>query len=165
MRQFGLNRVFSRLWGKDQGGDYNLDGVSKCILVVDDSPTAILILKKILEESGYTILVARDALSAIDIAKKKHPDLVLMDILMPGMNGFEATRILTKEPITSDIPVVIVSGTNQPSDKVWGAKLGAKGFLTKPVNKKALLNIISLIFTTQNLNAAVAEVKHQNPPI
>ncbi|HEX20360.1 MAG TPA: response regulator, partial [Acidiferrobacteraceae bacterium] len=69
------------------------------------------------------------------------------------------------EPMTSDIPVVIVSGTNQPSDKVWGTKLGAKGFLTKPVNKKALLNIISLIFTTQNLNAAVAEVKHQNPPI
>jgi twitching motility two-component system response regulator PilH len=165
MRQFGLNRVFSRLWGKDQDGDYNLDGVSKCILVVDDSPTAILILKKILEESGYTILVARDALSAIDIAKKKTPDLILMDIVMPGMNGFEATRVLTKEPMTSDIPVVIVSGTNQPSDKVWGTKLGAKGFLTKPVNKKALLNIISLIFTTQNLNAAVAEVKHQNPPI
>ncbi|GMQ90724.1 MAG: hypothetical protein BMS9Abin11_0028 [Gammaproteobacteria bacterium] len=165
MRQFGLNKVFSRLWGKDQGGDYNLDGVSKCILVVDDSPTAILILKKILEESDYTILVARDALSAIDIAKKKNPDLILMDIVMPGMNGFEATRVLTKEPITSDIPVVIVSGTNQPSDKVWGAKLGAKGFLTKPVNKKALLNIISLIFTTQNLNAAVAEATQQNPPV
>lgn len=164
MRRFGLNKVFSRLWNKDQGGDYNLDGVSKCILVVDDSPTAILLLKKILEESGYTILVARDAVSAIDIAKKEHPDLILMDIVMPGMNGFEATRTLTKEPMTSDIPVVIVSGTNQPSDKVWGAKLGAKGFLAKPVKKKSLLNIINLIFTTQNLNAAVAEVTQQHPP-
>lgn len=164
MRQFGLNKVFSRLWGKDRGGDYNLDGVNKRILVVDDSPTAILILKKILEESGYIILVAKDALSAIEIAKKKHPDLILMDIVMPGMNGFEATRVLTKEPMTSDIPVVIVSGTNQPSDKVWGAKLGAKGFLVKPVNKKALLNIISLIFTTQNLKAAVAEATQQIPP-
>ena len=164
MRQFGLNKVFSRLWKKDQGSDYNLDGTSKVILVVDDSPTAILLLKNIMEESGYTILVARDAVSAIDIAKKEHPDLILMDIVMPGMNGFEATRTLTKEPRTADIPVVIVSGTNQPSDKIWGAKLGAKGFLAKPVSKKALLNIINLIFTTQNLNAAVAEVSQQIPP-
>lgn len=164
MRQFGLNKVFSRLWDKDQGDDYNLDGVSKRILIVDDSPTAILYLKKILDSSGYSVLVARDAQSGIDIARKQQPHLILMDIVMPGMNGFEATRILTKEPATCDIPVVIVSGTNQPSDKMWGAKLGAKGFLAKPVDKKHLLNTINLIFTTQRLNAAVAEADTRNHP-
>lgn len=163
MRQFGLKNVFSRLWESDNHADYNNYGFDKRILIVDDSPTAVYAIKKILRSSRYTTLEANDGLSAIEITKTELPDLILMDIVMPGMNGFEATRILTKEPTTNHIPIIIVSGTDQPSDKIWGAKLGAKGFLAKPVNKKTLLNLINLVFTSQSLNAAVTEANRDNP--
>ena len=161
MRQFGLKNVFSRLWQDDNQADYNNYGFDKRILIVDDSPTAVYAIRKILRSSRYTTLEASDGLSAVELAKTEQPDLILMDIVMPGMNGFEATRILTKEPATNHIPIIIISGTDQPSDRIWGTKLGAKGFLAKPVNKKELLNLINLVFTSQDLNAAVTDANEE----
>jgi twitching motility two-component system response regulator PilH len=77
------------------------------------------------------------------------PDLILMDIVMPNMNGFEATRALKADPHTKQIPIVIISGSDQMSDKMWGTRLGARAFLTKPINKEELLAKISAILAQQ----------------
>lgn len=115
------------------------------ILVVDDSPTQAMNLSKILEKFGHQVLTAEDGLSGIEIAKAEKPDLILMDVVMPGLNGFQATRKLTKDPETGHIPVVLVTTKDQETDRVWGERQGAKDYLVKPVDEAALMN------TVQNL--------------
>ncbi len=108
------------------------------ILIVDDSRTAIAVLKKTLEPTGYTIISAADGEEGIDMAKLHQPDLILMDVIMPGLNGFQATRILRKEESTKNIPIIIISGNEQATEKFWGLRVGANGFLAKPVNRAEL---------------------------
>ena len=112
------------------------------ILVVDDSPTELHLLSSYLVSNGYTPLTASSGEEAIEKAHREHPDLILMDIVMPGMNGFEATRKLTRDPETSHIPVVIISSKGQDTDKVWGKRQGATGYLVKPVDERTLINKI-----------------------
>lgn len=112
------------------------------ILIVDDSRTAIAVLKKTLEPTGYSILSASNAEDGIDMAKTLLPDLILMDIVMPGLNGFQATRILRKESITSEIPILIISGNEQATEKFWGMRVGANGFLAKPVERAELFHLL-----------------------
>ncbi|MFK7793931.1 MAG: PleD family two-component system response regulator [Gammaproteobacteria bacterium] len=109
------------------------------ILIVDDSPTERHFLKNVLSENGYEISLAENAEQGIEMAKTKHPDLILMDVVMPGMNGFQATRFLTKSPDTADIPVLMVSTKNDQTDQVWASRQGAKAYITKPVDGKSLL--------------------------
>lgn len=113
------------------------------ILIADDSPTEIYVLKKILEKHGHQIITAEDGEQAIEITQQKQPDLILMDVVMPKLNGFQATRRLSKEPDTQDIPVVIVSSKNQETDKLWGLRQGAKGYLGKPVSEDQLISEIN----------------------
>lgn len=113
------------------------------ILIVDDSPTEAHILKGMLEKNGYEIATAKNGLDGIERARVLHPDLILMDVVMPGLNGFQATRQLTNDPDTSGIPVIIVSTKDQETDRVWGMRQGAKSYLTKPVNEKLLMEQIS----------------------
>jgi twitching motility two-component system response regulator PilH len=101
------------------------------ILIVDDSPTEAHVLKGMLEKNG------------IERAKEIKPDLILMDVVMPGLNGFQATRQLTKDPETKDIPVIIVTTKDQETDRVWGIRQGARDFLTKPVSEKTLMEKIN----------------------
>ncbi len=113
------------------------------IMIVDDSPTDTHLLKKILEKNGFSTLTAADANEGIEVAKREQPDLILMDVVMPGLNGFQATRELTTNPETSSIPVIIVTRKDQQVDRVWGMRQGASNYVTKPVREDALLDLIS----------------------
>lgn len=115
------------------------------ILIVDDSPTEIHVLSTILESNGYQVVTAESGESGVSVAKAELPDLVLMDVVMPGLNGFQATRQLKKDPATSHIPVVIVTTKDQETDKIWGMRQGAKDYLTKPVEEGNLINTIQAI--------------------
>jgi len=112
------------------------------ILIVDDSRTAIAVLKKTLEPTGYSIISAADGEEGIEMAKLHQPDLILMDVIMPGLNGFQATRILRKDSKTQDIPIVIISGNEQATEKFWGLRVGANGFLPKPVDRGELFHLL-----------------------
>ena len=112
------------------------------IMIVDDSPTDIHLLKKMLEKNGFNTLTAVDADEGIQVAKREKPDLILMDVVMPGLNGFQATRILRKEESTREIPIIIVSGNEQATEKFWGLRIGANGFLAKPVERSELYHLL-----------------------
>jgi twitching motility two-component system response regulator PilH len=112
------------------------------VLIIDDSPTEIHKLTQILTKHGYSVVASDTAEAAVQTASKERPDVVLMDVVMPGVNGFQATRQLSKSAETEDIPVIIVSMKDQETDRIWGQRQGAKAYLTKPVSEKQLLNTI-----------------------
>lgn len=112
------------------------------VLVVDDSPTDLHILTGYLVNNGYTPVTASSGEEAIDKARQELPDLILMDIVMPGMNGFEATRALSRDPKTSHIPIVMVSSKGQDTDKLWGMRQGATDYLVKPVDESSLIKTL-----------------------
>ena len=117
-------------------------GQSGTILVVDDSPTEVHIFKKILEKQGYNILVAKDGQEGVDLAKESKPDLILMDVVMPVLNGFQATRQLKNSEETAAIPVIMVTTKDQKTDINWGMRQGANEYLVKPVAPAELLHKI-----------------------
>ena len=112
------------------------------IMIIDDSPTDTYVLKKILEKNGYQIVTAENGDEGIEAARREKPALILMDVVMPGLNGFQATRELTSNPETASIPVIIVTRKNQKVDRVWGMRQGARDYLTKPVNESALMSLV-----------------------
>ncbi len=109
------------------------------VLIVDDSPTDVHVMQRALERGGYSTAAAADGDEAIRKARELHPDLILMDIVMPGLNGFQATRQLASDPQTRAIPVIMVSSKDQESDRVWGLRQGAVDYLVKPVTAEQLL--------------------------
>jgi twitching motility two-component system response regulator PilH len=113
------------------------------ILIVDDSPTQTLSLSKILKKHGHEIITAKDGEEGVEVAKAELPDLVLMDVVMPKINGFQATRQITKDPLTCHIPVIIVTTKDQETDRIWGARQGAKGYVTKPVEEELLMDAVN----------------------
>jgi twitching motility two-component system response regulator PilH len=118
------------------------------ILIVDDSPTEAHVLRGMLEKNGFEVETAENGTEGIARAKQLKPDLILMDVVMPGLNGFQATRQLTKDAETADIPVIIVTTKDQETDRVWGLRQGAKDFLTKPVSEKTLMEKINTALAT-----------------
>ena len=113
------------------------------VLIVDDSPTQIFTLKNLVQEWGHEALIAENGSQAIEIAHQEQPDVILMDIIMPGMSGFQATRKLSRDPATRAIPVIFVSTKDGEADRVWGMRQGAIGFVTKPINPDLLLTAIT----------------------
>jgi twitching motility two-component system response regulator PilH len=111
----------------------------KKILVVDDSATARQFLIDALSMGGYEVVTAATGDEAIVKVKSDMPDLVLMDVVMPGMNGFQATRAITKDEATKHIPVLILTSKDMETDRIWGLRQGAAGFISKPINSDALL--------------------------
>ena len=109
------------------------------ILIVDDSPTEMFKLTGMLEKHGHVVLKAENGADGVALARQEKPDAVLMDIVMPGLNGFQATRQLTKGPDTSHIPVIMVTTKDQETDMVWAARQGAKDYITKPVDEQKLI--------------------------
>ena len=109
------------------------------ILIIDDSPTDVRVLTTLLEKHGHRVSSAGSAEDGIAAAKRERPDVVLMDVIMPGMNGFQATRTLSRDNDTSAIPILIVTTKSMETDRVWGLRQGAKDFMTKPVREKDLL--------------------------
>lgn len=112
------------------------------VLIVDDSPTETYKFREILEKHGFDILTADNGADGVALARQEQPDVVLMDVVMPGLNGFQATRQLHKNAETQTIPVIIVTTKDQETDKVWGRRQGAKDYLTKPVDEQKLLDTI-----------------------
>ena len=117
----------------------------KNILVVDDSPTDRKYLSDILSKNGYKVSTAESAEEAITKVKQVMPDLVLMDVVMPGQNGYQATRTLTKDDATKHIPVIICTTKGQETDKLWGMRQGARDYIVKPVSQADLLAKISAL--------------------
>ena len=120
------------------------------ILIVDDSPTQTLSLARILKNHGHEVITAKDGAEGIEVAKAELPDLVLMDVVMPQVNGFQATRQITKGATTSHIPVIIVTTKDQETDRIWGARQGAKGYVTKPVNEATLVETVNQFLANPN---------------
>ena len=117
----------------------------KRILIIDDSPTERHILSELLVSGGYEVSTAESGEEGIERAKQIKPDLVLMDVVMPGTNGFQATRALSRDEATKDIPVIICTTKNQETDKLWGMRQGAHDYVTKPVDGPALLAKIAAL--------------------
>ena len=113
------------------------------VMVVDDSATDTHIICNTLAAAGYTTLTVGSADDALSLAKQERPHAILMDVVMPGINGFQATRQLTRGEGTSHIPVIIVSSKSQDADRVWGERQGACGYLTKPVDDRTLINTVN----------------------
>ena len=113
------------------------------VLIVDDSPTETHKMSSILDKHGHEVITAESGEEGVAKAKETLPDVVLMDIVMPGLNGFQATRQLSKHDTTSHIPVIIVTTKDQETDRLWGKRQGAKGYLTKPVDDGTLMNAIA----------------------
>lgn len=109
------------------------------VLVVDDSPTDSHVLSELLKKQGMTVVTASSGEEGIEKAKSENPDLVIMDVVMPGMSGFEATRAIAKGADTSHIPVIICTTKDQETDKAWGIRQGAKDYVTKPITESELL--------------------------
>ena len=109
------------------------------ILIVDDSPTEMFKLTGMLEKHGHVVLKAENGADGVALARQEKPDAVLMDIVMPGLNGFQATRQLSKDPETNHIPVIMVTTKDQETDMVWAQRQGAKDYITKPVDEQKLI--------------------------
>ncbi len=111
----------------------------KKVLVVDDSATDLKNIEQIVSGAGYSVITATSGKEAIEKAKSEKPDLVFMDILMEGMNGFQACRAITSDESTKDIAVVLVSSKGEKTDRLWGEEQGAKGYITKPFTPDQIL--------------------------
>jgi twitching motility two-component system response regulator PilH len=109
------------------------------IMVVDDSPADLQNLKGILQKGGHQVIEVASGQDSIAKAKVEKPDAIVMDVVMPGVNGFQATRSISKDPETSAIPIIVVSAKNQETDRVWALRQGAKEYVTKPVKDADLL--------------------------
>lgn len=120
-------------------------GSVKRILIVDDSPTERHVLNDLLTKSGYEVVASDNGEDAIQKAKSLKPDLIVMDVVMPGLNGFQATRAISRDPETRTIPIILCTSKSQETDKIWGMRQGARDYIVKPVNRDELLEKISAI--------------------
>jgi twitching motility two-component system response regulator PilH len=122
------------------------------ILVVEDSPTQTYSLKKLLTKHGHEVITAADGEEGVELARIMQPNLILMDILLPKVDGFQATRLLTRDVHTSHIPIVVISNKTMETDVVWGKRQGAKRYFTKPIDEKELMETINeLLVSTRRL--------------
>ena len=117
----------------------------KKILVVDDSPTERHVLVELLTKNGYKVITAESGEEGIEKAKTELPDLVLMDVVMPGLNGYQATRTLTRDETTKHIPIIVCTSKGQETDRIWGLRQGALDYIVKPVDAQDLLSKIAAL--------------------
>jgi twitching motility two-component system response regulator PilH len=129
----------------------------KTILVVDDSPTALKITSETLTEQGFRVLGASDGEEALEIATSMHPDLIVLDIILPKKNGFQVCRQLKTESATSDIKILMLSSKNQASDRFWGQKQGADAYITKPFDDEELVEAIESLLKGEKFSELNAE--------
>jgi twitching motility two-component system response regulator PilH len=117
----------------------------KKILVVDDSPTERQCMMELLVKRGYQVVIAENGEEGVDKSKSEMPDLILMDVVMPGLSGYQATRTITRDDSTKHIPVIMCTSKNQETDKIWGMRQGALDYLVKPVDPQQLLAKIAAL--------------------
>ena len=109
------------------------------VLVVDDSKTELMYLTNLLQKNGFSLKTAENADDAFRRLAEERPDLILMDVVMPGQNGFQLTRAISRDPVYAGIPIMMCTSKNQETDRVWGMRQGARDYITKPVNVDELL--------------------------
>ena len=117
----------------------------KPVLVVDDSPTERHVLVELLTRNGYQVITAENGEEGVEKAKRELPDLILMDVVMPGLNGYQATRTLTRDEATKHIPIIVCTSKGQETDRIWGLRQGALDYIVKPVNGEDLLSKIAAL--------------------
>lgn len=141
---------FKDLLDNQEGGGERRQGARAdfdlTILVIDDSKTVVMSIDKILSSAGIKTLVAATGEEGIALAREFQPDLIIMDVFMPGMSGFEATRTLRSDGKTSNIPILIISANQMPTEKMWCERLGANGFMAKPIVRAELFENLERIF-------------------
>lgn len=115
------------------------------ILLVDDSKTELHVLSEVLTKKGYQVRTAENGEEAMRRLQEDKPDLILMDVVMPGQNGFQLTRAITRDPAFANVPVIICTSKNQETDRVWGMRQGARDYIVKPVNAADLMSKISAL--------------------
>ncbi|MFP5306468.1 MAG: PleD family two-component system response regulator [Gammaproteobacteria bacterium] len=115
------------------------------VLIVDDSPTDVQNMRNLLQKAGHVVSEASSAEEALNRVRTEKPDVVIMDVVMPGVNGFQATRTLSKDPTTAHIPVIVVSSKSQETDRVWALRQGAREYLVKPIKETDLLAKINTV--------------------
>ena len=118
----------------------------KKILLVDDSKTELHVLSELLTKRGYSVRTAEDGEDAMRRLGEDKPDLILMDVVMPGQNGFQLTRAISRDPLYADVPIIMCTSKNQETDRVWGMRQGARAYITKPVDPadlKAKINALN----------------------
>ena len=112
------------------------------ILLVDDSKTELHVLSELLTKSGYAVRPAENGEEAMRRLQEEKPDLILMDVVMPGQNGFQLTRAITRDPQFANVPVIMCTSKNQETDRVWGMRQGARDYIVKPVDQTELMGKI-----------------------
>ena len=112
------------------------------VLVVDDSKTELMFLTDVLQKQGYQVRTAENAEEAMRRLAEGKPDLILMDVVMPGQNGFQLTRAISRDPLYSDVPIIMCTSKNQETDRVWGMRQGARDYIVKPVDQTELMGKI-----------------------
>ncbi|MCA3212173.1 MAG: response regulator [Burkholderiales bacterium] len=117
----------------------------KKVLIVDDSPTERYFLNELLTKNGFAVTQAENAEDAVDKLRNGVPDLILLDVVMPGQNGFQLTRQLSRDPATQAVPIIICTSKNQQTDRIWALRQGARDFVTKPVRPEELLEKIAAL--------------------
>ena len=115
----------------------------KKILIADDSPSDRQFLLEKLSKHGFECVMAENGAEAISMSKTERPDLILMDVIMPGTNGYEATRVITRDEATRTIPVILCTAKDQETDRLWGLRQGARDYVTKPIDVNSLLEKIA----------------------
>ena len=117
------------------------------ILIIDDSPTEVHVFKSMLQKNQIEVSVATNGEEGIEKAIEIKPDCILMDVVMPGKNGFQATRDLSRNPETASIPVIIITTKDQETDKIWGMRQGARDYIVKPARESDLIDRINKVLT------------------
>jgi twitching motility two-component system response regulator PilH len=139
-----MKRFYQRTDSQDDAAPVPA-AASKTVLVVDDSPTETRIFVNALVKAGFRVETASNGEKGVEMARRLRPDLILMDVIMPVLNGFQATRMLHRDAATADIPVIMVTTKDQQTDRTWGLRQGAVEYLVKPVNTAELLQRIRVL--------------------
>ena len=121
------------------------------VLVIDDSPTIVALLKRMLQQNQLVVLEAFDAESGIEIARKEVPDLIFLDIVLPGMDGFNALRTLRRDPITKHLPIIMISGNTQATEQFYVQRIGADDFMKKPFSRAEVFMRIEALLDAENI--------------
>jgi twitching motility two-component system response regulator PilH len=160
MGRFGLSALFRRdqssprqRRGERRYNQRTIPPTGSTVLVVDDSKTVRFTLSRMLEEGRFGVVQADNGLTAIEKAVQHQPELIIMDIVMPGLNGFRATRQLRKDERTKDIPIIMISGNDEAIEEFWMRKIGADAFLAKPFTRGGLYQAVESILYQNQITA------------
>ena len=121
------------------------------VLVIDDSPTIVALLKRMLQQNQLDVLEAFDAESGIEIARREIPDMIFLDIVLPGMDGFNALRTLRRDPITKHLPIIMISGNAQATEQFYVQRIGADDFMKKPFSRAEVFMRIEALLDAENI--------------